>query len=381
MPKFNKAFAMAILCTSIVFGFAACGNSSNAPSMIYVVSGGGSQTGNGGSGGNEKGSQEETRVPAVPPASAGTVEIRGKEYDLVTFGSWPQTVKADGVTVDKNDSRKVGAFTYCKGNDGEWYVELKENAKKAGYKYSDGTDVAQSSADSFKWFKVEPIKWRALTTNYDGKKLLLAESILTNFLFYDIADASDSHISRTIDGKTVYTNNYKHSKIRAWLNGLSYQKRARSAHSQSTCDDYLNAGFFQTAFTAGERESIATTTIDNSKKSLWGSSPPANYHTYVCDNTSDKIFLLSEKETCNSDYGFGAEDASDSARIRMATDYAIANGEELILVDGCGGRWWKRSPSEWSGDCASCVQYDGEANYLVHVDNSGVGVVPALCLK
>ena len=45
---------------------------------------------------------------------------------------------------------------------------------------------------------VEPIKWRILTNNYDhdsnsetdGKKLLLADNILTGCIYYDSVDLS-----------------------------------------------------------------------------------------------------------------------------------------------------------------------------------------------
>ena len=45
----------------------------------------------------------------------------------------------------KSETKTAGAFTYYKGSDGQWY-----------YKYGDS------------WYKVEPIKWRALATNVDN---------------------------------------------------------------------------------------------------------------------------------------------------------------------------------------------------------------------
>ena len=112
---------------------------------------------------------------ALPPAAsgaytpAGTTTINGTQYDLVTFGLWPQTVKADGVTVNDSKTKTAGEFTYCKGSDGEWYAKLSD-----------------------KYYKVEPIKWRVLTTgiatgyNGTGKKLLLAESVLIGKRYAEI---------------------------------------------------------------------------------------------------------------------------------------------------------------------------------------------------
>ena len=159
----------------------------------------------------------------------GTQTINGVEYDIVTFGSWPQTIKAANVEVDERcESKTVGDFTYYKGSDGQWYVHILENGHKKEWnwehdpKYSDGSDVKDSSYNSYRWFKVEPIKWRVLTDNYSGKRLLLAENILVNNTY---AQSS---------------NNYANSGIR-W---------------------YLNVKFWNTAFTDSEKSMIDETDVD-----------------------------------------------------------------------------------------------------------------------
>ncbi|MBQ4496531.1 MAG: hypothetical protein II973_03415, partial [Spirochaetaceae bacterium] len=143
---------------------------------------------------------------------------------------------------------------------------------------------------------VEPIKWRVLNPNASGNKILLAESILTaNVVYYDYYG-----VNRTIGNVTVYPNNYEHSKIRAYLNGLSYAVKASDSAEQTTDSTYSGKGFLQTAFTSTAQSLIATTAVDNSAAStnpasnanLWNSGT----NDYACDGTSDKIFLLSEKE-------------------------------------------------------------------------------------
>ena len=130
----------------------------------------------------------------------------GTSGTYVCFGDWPKTIKADGVSVNESKSVQVGANTYYKGSDGAWYAKQQEKANGSNYKYSDNTAVAQNSANSFKYFKVEPIKCRVVTTDYNGsgKKLLLAENILIN--------------CRYDDNK----NNYENSEIRGYLNGDFY---------------------------------------------------------------------------------------------------------------------------------------------------------------
>ena len=68
---------------------------------------------------------------------------------------------------------------------------------ESDYVYSDGTTVGKGGT-SEKYFKVEPVKWRVLTDNYSGKKLLLAEDILIAKRFDDLR------------------NNYKESEIREY---------------------------------------------------------------------------------------------------------------------------------------------------------------------
>lgn len=293
---------------------------------------------------------------ALPPAAsgaytpAGTTTINGTQYDLVTFGLWPQTVKADGVTVNDSKTKTAGEFTYCKGSDGEWYAKLSD-----------------------KYYKVEPIKWRVLTTgiatgyNGTGKKLLLAESVLIGKRYAEIF------------------NNYQNSEIRKWLNG--------NANSDAASDYSGSGGFLKTAFTAEEQAIIQDTSVINNAHST---NPDANATQWNSGNnlyasstpTTDKVFLLSEQEVTTSAYGFDVYNAykgdgthNESARIRQTTDYAKASGANQSSTAGMGGWWWLRSPLFDNGNIARNVNYNGNAyhNYYVNYDDGGV--VPALCVS
>ena len=295
-------------------------------------------------------------VAGVALASCSNLieDLKAKDSGL---GMWPQTIKAAGVTVDESDSKVVGIFTYYKGSDGAWYVKQQEKAYSTGYKYSDGTDVAQSDANSYKYFKVEPIKWVVLTDNYSGKKLLHSEKIL---------------IGRRYDDDS---NNYRNSEIRSWLNG----------------------DFYNTAFTSSEQNRIADTNVDNSARSTNPDSNPnlwnSGANSYACEDTTDKIFLLSEQEVTNSEYGFAEYDVykgdsngtTESTRIPMTTDFAKASGAYQNTTEGYGGGWWLRSPTSTTSTLARGVSYRGGSS---KADNSGDivystygGVCPALCLN
>lgn len=317
---------------------------------------------------------------------AETNKIATASSTYIYFGVFPKTVLPEGstVTVDETDSVIMGANTYYKGSDGEYYAKVKENAYDTGTEYSDGTQAKQSDANSYRYFKVEPVKWKVLTTDYNGKALLLAEDILTaNVPYYNYNSYENT---RTVGSDTnIYPSNYKYSQIRAYLNGLDYYYD-ESSTSTVKKTDYTDNGFLQTAFTAIAQLKIAETEVDNSADSTTDADnnlPKAT--TYACANTTDKIFLLSEKEVSTTAYGFGVYNGRGpgSARIRVTTDYAKANYAYPESRAGYGGEWWLRSPHFSEGDTVCVVIYDGRAfrGGNLRVNNTYTGVVPALCLS
>ena len=268
---------------------------------------------------------KSTAYKVLPGGTNGTT---GTSWTYVLFGDWPQTIKADSVTVDENKSVSMGSFTYYKGSDGAWYAKL-----------------------SNKYYKVEPIKWRVLTDDYNGKKLLLAENILSAHRY------------------AASSNNYKNSEIREWLNGT----------------------FLSTAFTADSvQNQIARTVVDNSARSTKPDANPEKFNRgenkYACENTGDKIFLLSEQEVTTEVYGFTVYNLPKvgDSRIRMTTDFAKASGAWQSTAAGCGGCWWLRSPRYDTRYDSNMVCTVGEYGYAGIGGEASIcvmGVVPALCLE
>lgn len=307
-----------------------------------------------------------------------TEEVNGTTY--VYFGVWPQSVlpATSSVTVDETVSVTMGANTYYLGSDGNYYAKCAENAYTE-YKYHDGTQVGKYGTTT-RYFKVEPIKWRVLTDNYSGKKLLLAENILTaNVPYYKYNSYSNT---RTVGSDTnIYHNNYKYSQIRAYLNGLDYYYDYSSTETTKKTD-YTGKGFLQTAFTQNAQGLIADTVVDNSVETT-GYSEDTYATKYACENTTDKIFLLSESEVINSYYGFAAYDSHEegNARIRFPTDYAKANYAYAMSMYGYSGDWWLRSPNYNYSDEARKVNFTGRADYRDAVNININGVVPALSIS
>ena len=195
--------------------------------------------------------------------------------------------------------------------------------------------------------EIEPIKWRILSEE-NGEALLLSEYIL------------DAH---RFDKKS---NNYKDSEIRKWLNNEFYNK----------------------AFNENEKQIILTTEVDNSERST---NPNRNANEFnkgknkhACENTQDKVFLLSMQEATNPKYGFDESDNSHKSREKKPTAYAIKQGAWYDDEEGCetygNGYWWLRSPLYCLINSAWIVDYVGGVDYS-GVDYTDYGVAGALKIK
>ncbi len=304
-------------------------------------------------------------------SSSIPAKISGATY--VKFGVYPQTIKASSVTVDETIvNPEISGARYYLGSDGNWYAKVTENGNSGSYQYSNGDYIKYSSVNRTLYFKVEPIIWRVL---YSSKGLLLAERILTaNVPYYG------STSSRTLNGKTVYAKNYKYSNVRAWLNGTDNQLVTDGGSRNSYTIDWKDKGFLQQAFTESQQEMIKKATVDNSSRSTSDAGNNVSQATsYYCEDTQDKIFLLSEQEVTRTDYGFASYNqyGNRNTRIRKPTDYALAN--YAFQSSSSGGSWWLRSPYHSNDGNARNVSNDGDAsNYGSDVSRSFEGIVPAL---
>lgn len=328
------------------------------------------------------------------PIDVDTGAAATSSSKYVYFGVFPKNVlpRNTTVTIYEKDFVEMGSNKYFKGSDGEYYVLTPEHA----YIYTTGvrtdntyTDGSSANAKySSRYFKVEPIKWKVLTTDYNKTKnaLLLAEDVLISGIPY----YEDSKENRNIGENSVYPNNYKHSQIRAYLNGLTYQGTSKEVAK------WNGKGFLQTAFTETAQETIATISVDNSGESTsdaTGAAPKADgtydsFPDYTCESTEDKIFLLSEKEVSTTEYGFAQYESygSETARIKKATDYAKANYVNQTILEGSGANWWLRSPSyndyDKRGWRALLVSNQGSANGQASAVTSDInGIVPALAVS
>ena len=250
-----------------------------------------------------------------------------RDGDYIYFGEYPQTIKSDDVLItEMQDARG-----YYLGSDGYYYAKVTTRDYSSGYKFSNGSYVKRETTY---YFKVEPIRWRIISEE-NGEAFLLCDNIIERHRFDN------------------GSNNYAESEIRSWLNST----------------------FYETAFSEKAKALILTTEVDNSLESTGNSSNPN-----ICENTNDKLFLLSFAEATNVLYGFSSNNKiGDSAKSILTSDYSRALGEMSTMPSFYGnGTWYLRSPSgSVDFNYIYCVSADGSANCVSGIPNNQ-GVVPAL---
>ena len=284
-------------------------------------------------------------------------------WDCVWFGSYPQSE-----VVCENDSEAIANLETMDKNFGVEYSKVSQNTwnsivnasydsngdatvgktKYRRIKKADATFACSDEEGYYNWtdpttyhyFKYEPIKWRVL--EIDGKDAFL------------LAD-------KALDGQKY---NIEHSSI-TW--------------EESTVRSWLNGTFLNSAFISSERSAIKTTDVVNDDNVTYG--------TTGGNNTSDKIFFLSENEVYYSNtvpkYGFTKDrDTYDEGRRCKSSTFAKAMGEySSSRGSSIGNCWWWLRSSDHSNPITACVDNLGSVCHDgSYVDYEATGVRPALHL-
>ena len=127
---------------------------------------------------------------------------------------------------------------------------------------------------------------------------------------------------------------------------------------------WLNNEFYTTAFNKAEKAKIQTSLIKNEDNSKYG--------TNGGNDTEDKVFLLSEKET-------ETLFSNKEERIAKATEYATKSG--VYVNEEKAACWWLRSLGNKGYIAAEVNHYGWVDRYGDYVDYSYDGVRPALHLN
>ena len=321
-----------------------------------------------------------------------------RDGNYIYFGYWPQTCERDENVVAKlNEMAGKPPLPRDKENPYNWeshegttymwqkiviyngtkYLGVQMNEYRASgidALYDDITDNGYYRLNVY-WFKYEPIKWRILTTS--GNSAFIMSDIALDFFSMqpdrksEIRDdlyASYNNSPGVPDG--TYANNWEYSFIRSWLNET----------------------FYNEVFNDLQKEIIQTTHLDNSARSCnpdeypkyYGYAENAGKNKYAdqCNDTDDKIFLLSLRDVTTTAYGFNKDvKAEDLARNLKASDFAKFHGVSMGNTQKDYVTWYTRSPSLAVGN-------QGYTTFVLYRDNKGVinspdliaegGVVPAL---
>ena len=310
----------------------------------------------------------------------------------ILFGWYPQTVKSADVTVGSTPESNG----YYLGSDGAYYMKSTAKVTSDGNNYADFKDGTSITQGNEYYFKMERLKWRILTENYEGSgnALIVCDTIIDAIAYQPyyknvgldcyatdedgtiLIDMDATPGQGVDDNNQVYANNYKHSEIRK----------------------FLNSTFYDTAFTEKQKELIVTTEVDNGIDSASGAEE------CLCENTFDNIYLLSIADILNEEYGFkpagsSVEEIVDSAKIFLTTDFSRAMGA-ITVVDasqatgagipeefaeqliGAGGAFLRTPTLDLFGDsqdCAFVIMYG--ISFLNNIYNTDSGVVPALQIQ
>ena len=348
---------------------------------------------------NEDGKCDRCGISLGGNEPAVTNDAYTREGDYIYFGSYPQTVVTDdrvksGLTAlagdlpTAEDSKNWTSYGYyIEGEvvDYMWYIDLAYNEVKYRGVYftsyrPDETHRLSKAANSQQddngynvstvyWFKYEPIKWRILS-EANGEALILCEMIIDSREYCNFDEETQQTVKYSHNGGNGYANNYALSDIRAWLNDT----------------------FYNTAFSALQKEYIKLTTVKNDLTSANPNSDPTfetrdKYVSFLCEDTKDHIFLLSFQEATNDAYGYNPDmdNVADPAREKIPTDYAKCQDVKVSKDTGGVGNgmyWWLRTPAEYdAGGVARMVIWNGAAGGGIGVSNVHVGVVPALVIN
>ena len=347
---------------------------------------------------------EETIYERVD--AEGNPDENGK---YILFGWYPQTVAEEGITFSDSPDETTG---YYLGSDGAYYMKATATVTSDSESYADFKDGTSIKKGTEYYFKMEKLKWRILTENYEdsGNALIVCDTIVdmvpyqSNYIqsgsYYYATDEDGTiltdptaTVGQGVDSNhQVYANNYEHSEIR----------------------EYLNGTFYDTAFNDEEKSYIVTTRVDNSLESIYGSYTADSGYTedtfnYECRDTQDNVFLLSLSDVNNTKYGFkdsyeaiiGSNWSTldfDTTRAFYTSDFSRAMGaatvtealseqltqmgvseEDLPLYLGSGGGWLRSPYDDSFGRFAFGVVYGNYGNGIV--DDVGVGAVPALQIQ
>ena len=255
-----------------------------------------------------------------------TQEKDGTTY--YTFGSFPQSELTQQLTLTDTHTNYMA---YDDATGGVKYNDIYQDQNGNRYVKVDNVweivDNQYLQTENTKYYKIEPLTWRELTTS-DGTATLMCENIVEQVAFqneYYYDEGKEYHTERsryyvkgqdgkpmlntdTIEDTTdyVYANNYKWSDLR----------------------QYLNHTFYKSAFNSLEMTLIQKDTVNNGAETTESTTNP-----YACPNTTDHVFALSYQELISAGYNFATDESFTTTRMLASTAYSTATGTDTYSLE------------------------------------------------
>lgn len=254
--------------------------------------------------------------------------LHGETNKTITYGMYPQTNINDSELISKLEKLTPTEFNNYYYYNHEYYAkktarlarDLETHELLSVRQFDNGDEFEENETY---WFKVEPLSWRIIKQD-SSQFSLISEKLL------DVRRYYKNSSPRTIDEQIVYSNNYKYSDVREWLN-----------------NDFLSNAF---GFNVSP---LTIMEIDNSKETT--ATPDSGFE---CENTFDYVTLLSYK-----DYN----EQALSNRLIKTTDYVRVSGANYSVNSNnlFSGYYWTRSPietEEENGTSVSRCNMNGTIN-------------------
>ena len=271
-----------------------------------------------------------------------------------TYGMYPQKVIKDQTLIAQLNGLTSSSIN---GNNGWYYWNNNYYAKAVAATESGNSvyfdDGGYISDGTTYWFKCEPLTWKVYETS--GSYYSLICNTLVDVHWYYVEQKN----TRTVNGATVYQNNYMYSDIRAWLNGLD--------GSSYNCGNFTGTNSFIKHAFGLSSSYLQTMTVDNS-----GSTSAAPTNQYACDNTSDKVTLPTSTELGGKFFSSIAQRPNDWCKVNGALVGSYSYNYQ--------GNYWTRTPYNGSNKQAHIGYYTGSTN-TAGVNDYRVCVRPMIQIK
>lgn len=244
--------------------------------------------------------------------------LHDESTPYITYGMYPQSNVNDQELIEILETLSPTRFSGYYYYNHEYYAkrvarlarDLNTHEKLSIREFDNGDEFNENETY---WFKVEPLAWK-IEKQSNSEYSLISDKLL------EVKKYHKNSSVRTIDDTTIYSNNYKYSDIREWL----------------------NSDFIDTAF-AFNNSNLSIMEVDNSKETT--ATPESGFE---CENTFDYVTLSSYND---------CKQKTSSDRQIKTTDYVRVCGANYSVNSNnlFNGYYWTRSPIATDKDNGTAV--------------------------